>query len=192
MNWLVGFLLAVVLPLVLSEFTDWCPSLAKRLVRRAVQRLPQEARARWEQEWIGDLGALEGRRLSQLVRAVWIYLRAGSWGRLLRGLPPISQVLLGRIRTLTQRLEKERPVQVSVRYTGGRRTDKLFEEFLTPAQASMVRITKAKRDLCVMTISSHHGGEYLITGHAKDLQTLLQWLTHDDGEPGRTQADQSS
>jgi HAMP domain-containing protein len=45
MKWLAGFLAGVVLPLLLSEFTDWCPWFAKRLVQRAVRRLPEGARA---------------------------------------------------------------------------------------------------------------------------------------------------
>jgi hypothetical protein len=110
MRWLGPVFLAVILPLLLSEFTDWCPWFARRLVRRAVRRLPKGSRARWAEEWSGDLAAFEGRGLSVLVRGIWIYFRAPSWGRMLRGLPLVSQVLVGRLRALVRRPKKDKPV----------------------------------------------------------------------------------
>jgi hypothetical protein len=62
MKWLGAFFLAVILPLLLSEFTDWCPWFARRLVRRAARRLPKHSRARWEEEWLDHLNALATRR----------------------------------------------------------------------------------------------------------------------------------
>jgi hypothetical protein len=94
-KWFGGFLVAVVLPLFLSEFTDWCPWFARRLVRRAAGRLPEDARARWEEEWLDHINALASRRLSALVRGIWIYVRAPSWGRMLQELPPTSDRDLG-------------------------------------------------------------------------------------------------
>jgi hypothetical protein len=94
-KWFGGFLAAVVLPLLISEFTDWCPWFAKRLVRRAASRLPDDAHARWEEEWLEHIDALSSRRLSTLVRAVWIYVRAPSWGRMLQELPSTSEADVG-------------------------------------------------------------------------------------------------
>jgi hypothetical protein len=112
-KWLGGSFFAVVLPLLLSEFTDWCPWFARRLVRRAARRLPEECRARWEEEWLEHLHALEGRRLAILVRGLWIYLCSPRWGRMLHGLAPVSQVLLGRIKALVKRPQKpqEKPAR---------------------------------------------------------------------------------
>jgi hypothetical protein len=100
MKWLGSILAAVIVPLLLSEFTDWCPWFARRLVGRAVRRLPEASRDRWEEEWLGDLAAFEGRRLSILARGLWIYLRAPSWGRMLQGRPPLLSVLISRIKAL--------------------------------------------------------------------------------------------
>jgi hypothetical protein len=107
MRWLGAFFAAVILPLLLSEFTEWCPWLAERLVRRAATRLPEEARARWEEEWLADLNAWEGRKLSILVRGLWIFLRAPSWGRVLQGLPSFSQELRGRIKAFVRRSREQ-------------------------------------------------------------------------------------
>jgi hypothetical protein len=103
-RWFGGFLVAVVLPLLLSEFTDRCPSFAKRLVRRAAGRLPKDARTRWEEEWLEHIDALSSRRLSALVRAIWIYVRAPSWGRMLQELPSTSETGVG-----AQLLEVQEP-----------------------------------------------------------------------------------
>lgn len=67
MKWLGPVFVAVILPLLLGVHR-WCLWLARRLIRRAVRRLPEDARVRWEEEWLGDLAAFEGRRLSILVR----------------------------------------------------------------------------------------------------------------------------
>jgi hypothetical protein len=60
MRWLGGVFMAVVLPLLLSEFIDWCPWFARRLVQRAVCRLPKSGQARWKEEWLEHLEALDG------------------------------------------------------------------------------------------------------------------------------------
>ena len=95
MRWFGGFVVVAVLPLLISEFTDWCPWFARQLVRRAARRLPEDARTRWEEEWLEHIEALASRRLSALVRGIWIYVRAPSWGRMLQSLPPASRKALG-------------------------------------------------------------------------------------------------
>nr|WP_024127031.1 AAA family ATPase [Streptomyces sp. F8]AHE39752.1 IstB domain protein ATP-binding protein [Streptomyces sp. F8] len=60
---------AVVLPLLLSEFGDWCPWLAKRLTRWTARRLGDvEATARYSEEWLAELAHLPG-KLSHLLTA---------------------------------------------------------------------------------------------------------------------------
>jgi hypothetical protein len=66
MRWLGGVFMAVVLPLLLSEFTDWCPWFARRLVQRAVCRLPKSGQARWKEEWLEHLEALDLRPVPKL------------------------------------------------------------------------------------------------------------------------------
>ena len=77
---------AVILPLLLSEFGDWCPWLGRRLVRWSARRLGDPvACARYEEEWLANLAEIPG-KLSVLVAAFgllgcvprmrWIIVRA--------------------------------------------------------------------------------------------------------------------
>ncbi|MGW0920616.1 ATP-binding protein [Streptomyces sp. NPDC002755] len=60
---------AIILPLLLSEFGDWCPWLAKRLTRWTAQRLGDaQATERYSEEWLAELAHLPG-KLSHLVTA---------------------------------------------------------------------------------------------------------------------------
>jgi transitional endoplasmic reticulum ATPase len=63
-------LTAVLLPLVLSEFGDWCPWLAVRIVRWSARRLEDPAAcARYEEEWVANLNEVPG-KLSRLAAAI--------------------------------------------------------------------------------------------------------------------------
>jgi hypothetical protein len=60
---------AVLLPLVLAEFGDWCPWLAERIVRWSARRLSRlEDRIRYEEEWLASLNQVPG-KLSRLAAA---------------------------------------------------------------------------------------------------------------------------
>lgn len=60
---------AVILPLLLSEFGDWCPWLAKRLAHWTARRLGDvQATERYSEEWLAELAHLPG-RLSHLLTA---------------------------------------------------------------------------------------------------------------------------
>jgi NB-ARC domain-containing protein len=60
---------AVLLPLLLTEFGDWCPWLAVRLVRWSARRLGGAGvAARYEEEWTANLNEVPG-KVSQLVAA---------------------------------------------------------------------------------------------------------------------------
>lgn len=67
---MVVFLItAVALPLLLTEFGDWCPWLAARLVRWAARHLGDPASCqRYEEEWIANLNEVPG-KLGRLVAA---------------------------------------------------------------------------------------------------------------------------
>jgi hypothetical protein len=113
--WLLG---AVVVPLALGELTDLFPWLAKRLIRWATRRLPEQERPRWEEEWLGELEERPG-KLLKLLWALPLLWGAGKMGRLL-GAPPLSEVLRARIRALWQwlmqrlRLRPKAPSEVMV------------------------------------------------------------------------------
>jgi hypothetical protein len=67
---MVVFLItAVALPLLLTEFGDWCPWLAARLVHWAARHLGDPASCRrYEEEWIANLNEVPG-KLARLVAA---------------------------------------------------------------------------------------------------------------------------
>lgn len=72
---LVFVSVAVVLPLSLSEFTEWCPRLAEKLVSWAASRLGSKAEAqRYEEEWRSVLEAVPG-KLSKLGVAIGLVAR---------------------------------------------------------------------------------------------------------------------
>ncbi len=61
---------AVVLPLLLAEFGDWCPWLAEHLVRWSARMLGNPAaRLRYEEEWAANLNEVPG-KLSRLAAAI--------------------------------------------------------------------------------------------------------------------------
>jgi exopolysaccharide biosynthesis polyprenyl glycosylphosphotransferase len=88
MKWLVGvavgFLSWIVVPLVLSEFADWCPRFGEWIVRGAARRLPREHQDRYSEEWLGELDAVPG-KVSKLVFAVGILSRGRAISDALEG-----------------------------------------------------------------------------------------------------------
>lgn len=59
---IVFLVTAIVLPLLLTEFGDWCPSLAKRLAQWTARRLgASEATERYSEEWTAELEHLPGK-----------------------------------------------------------------------------------------------------------------------------------
>lgn len=186
MKWLSGFFLAVALPLLLSEFTDWCPWFARRLVGRAARRLPKECQARWEEEWLDHLYALEGRRLAILVRGLWIYLCSPRWGRMLQGFPPVSKVLLGRIKALVKRpqqYQEEQAQRVVFGQPGGGKTEALLA-LLTSVNAEKltVTVTQADQDHCLVDVDTATVEEYRLEAREQEISNLLRSLQtpHDE------------
>jgi hypothetical protein len=80
---LVGLLTLVVLPLALAEFTDWCPWFGKKLVHRAVGKLPSVFQERYCEEWLAEVDAVPG-KLSKVVMATILLLRSRTMGRVLQ------------------------------------------------------------------------------------------------------------
>jgi hypothetical protein len=65
MELIIGFILAVLSILAADEFKAWTPWIIVRLIKRAVQNLPEELRERCEEEWLahvcdtpGEIGKL--------------------------------------------------------------------------------------------------------------------------------------
>jgi hypothetical protein len=71
-------------PVLLTEFTDWLPWIAARLVRRAAARLPAERRARYAEEWAAELSALPGGKLTKLAFGLRLCAHARATGAVLR------------------------------------------------------------------------------------------------------------
>ncbi len=61
---------ALLVPLALTEFYDWCPRIAQAIVRWSARRLHHpEDQARYEEEYLANLAEVPG-RLSQLLAAL--------------------------------------------------------------------------------------------------------------------------
>jgi hypothetical protein len=81
---IMAFLLtAVLVPMLVNEFTDWLPWLAERLIWAAARTLPSAVRQRYTDEWLGELDATPG-KLSKLVVAVRIFVRAPATAVIIR------------------------------------------------------------------------------------------------------------
>ena len=106
-GWLIAILTALgalLLGLVKADLedADVCRWLARKLIYRAALHLPRGERARWREESIRDVLDLPG-RLPPVLWALDIYVKSGSWGRML-GEPSRWQMLKERIRvTLARR-----------------------------------------------------------------------------------------
>lgn len=83
MTWLWVALGTAAIQLVLAEVFDWFPWLARRLIHRAAALLPAADRARYEEEWLAELDALPGRRISTLILAASILANAPRTRRVL-------------------------------------------------------------------------------------------------------------
>jgi lipopolysaccharide/colanic/teichoic acid biosynthesis glycosyltransferase len=66
---------AVLVPMLVNEFTDWVPWFGERLIGAAARTLPSAVRQRYTDEWLGELDATPG-KLSKLVVAIHIFVRA--------------------------------------------------------------------------------------------------------------------
>jgi hypothetical protein len=104
LGWLFG---AVVLPLLVAEFTEVGPWLARKLIDRAARRLPKPERSRWREEWLANLADMPG-KLTKLMWALSIFLIGAGKMRRMLGAPPLSQVLWARVQAAWQRLPSQR------------------------------------------------------------------------------------
>jgi len=84
---LLWLFLAVALPMLLQEFMNACPRLARGLVRLASSLIPPAHRDRYLEEWLAELDELEGLQLTMLATAARILLFAPTTGWALRGGP---------------------------------------------------------------------------------------------------------
>lgn len=86
---------ALVVPLLLAEFGDWCPWVATRIVRWAAGRLGDPASCqRYEEEWVANLNEVPG-RLTRLLAAFSYLACMPVMRRSIRSrlaLPPASPV----------------------------------------------------------------------------------------------------
>lgn len=88
-------LTAIVLPVVVSELTEWTPRLALRIVQRAAGALPEPHSERYGEEWAAELESVPG-KISKLIIALSIFI---GMRRLRRSLP--TQVGHAEAATLT-------------------------------------------------------------------------------------------
>lgn len=70
MTWLWMSLMAGVINIALGELLDVFPPLARKVIANAARRLPAVARERYEAEWLAELEALGGLRVSKVLFAL--------------------------------------------------------------------------------------------------------------------------
>lgn len=87
MNILIFLVTAVIVPMLVSEFTDWLPWFAARLIGATVRTLPYAVRSRYAEEWLAELDDVPG-KLSKLAFAIRVLARAPSMAAAIRGVPP--------------------------------------------------------------------------------------------------------
>lgn len=78
MTWLLLTLASTFVGLLLTECFDWLPWLSRRVVRSAARYLPPKQRVRYEDEWLAELDAIPGQRLSRLAFAVRVLLSSSD------------------------------------------------------------------------------------------------------------------
>lgn len=74
---ILSTLAAIALKLAISEFQDWIPTIARRFIDCAVDRLSHDQRERYREELYADMEEYPG-KLTQLYRAFCIYLQSNS------------------------------------------------------------------------------------------------------------------
>jgi hypothetical protein len=82
-SWIWIALLTALVQYVVSETLCLIDVVARWLIRRSVERLPEKARARYTDEWEGELRAIPGSGLLRLLFAVRVRLDARSTARAL-------------------------------------------------------------------------------------------------------------
>jgi hypothetical protein len=82
---LVALIVTLVVPMLPQELYAWCPTVAGWLLRLAARLVPAPHRARYEQEWLAQLDAWEGRNLAALLYALSILVQIPRMRLALRG-----------------------------------------------------------------------------------------------------------
>lgn len=78
MTWLFLTLAAAIVNLLLAECFDWLPWASRRIIHCAARHLPPEYRTRYENEWLAELDAIPGLRVSRLAFAVRVFLSSSD------------------------------------------------------------------------------------------------------------------
>lgn len=81
MSWLLLTLAAACVNLLLAESFDWLPWLSRRIVRCAARYLPPEHRSRYQDEWLAELDAIPGLRVSRLIFSLRVLLSSSDTRR---------------------------------------------------------------------------------------------------------------
>lgn len=75
--------------MLVSEFTDWLPWFAARLIGAAARTQPYAVRSRYAEEWLAELDDVPG-KLAKLAFAIRILVRAPVTAAAIRGVPSIG------------------------------------------------------------------------------------------------------
>jgi hypothetical protein len=146
---------AVMSRLLADEFKAWSPWIVERLIRRAIAKLPDECKERYDEEWRGHLNAIPG-ELGRLVTAFGLVIAAdricyGPWTKDLRLKTAFDKIAavwsicfwlpLLLLLALVIKLESKGPVLVKQRCYGLRNRSILFLGF---GQCTLSGMPKSK------------------------------------------------
>lgn len=99
----LGLVAAVLIPtaarIVADDFKEWSPWITRRLIQRAVSRLPESERERTEEEWWSDVNEWPG-NLAKIYRACGYLSASRSIGNIVRSDSPVA----GRIQEAVRRI----------------------------------------------------------------------------------------
>jgi hypothetical protein len=181
-GWLIGAAVAlggVGLAVLKADLEDStvCQWLARKLIYQAAQRLPEKERARWREEWIRHDLDVPG-RLLPLVRALDIFFRAGNWGRMLRGAPSRSQVLVARVRAAWLWLRSLPTARARARERARERQVRELSKQLHPtnrvrAQAEAAQATAVALDAHLVASGATRSGGSATLGHPRKVRVAF-------------------
>jgi hypothetical protein len=77
MELVLGIFGSILLSLVANELYDRAPTLAKKMIKVAIRRLPAIIRGRYEEEWLSHLDECDG-KLSKLLHGRVLFLCAST------------------------------------------------------------------------------------------------------------------
>lgn len=174
-GFLALLLTAVLLPLTLNECRDWCPWLAKQLVRWTAHQLGDpEARSRYEEEWVANIDAVPG-KLSPLMSALGYLIALPKMRWTLRRSPRVNGTRSEQLPSdILAQLPELHASRQRIAEAGFEQTMRLLSELHDGAQPPLVAVAM-QLDLIERRLGDSDPEAARLIGSARhDLQSAIQ------------------